>query len=179
MPNQFTVYKCKRCRHNFAAESSLRRHRAIQKKTCVGYLYTCKRCLKSFNTEKQVYSHQLDSKECKTYIFENKVQQRNRVVVWFNIGEVGYKSFVTKILTPVLVNKVTEETRLNLDMIKLVYDSLSVSEFMEMVTYTDINCPALKLSLMASLKFYLKDTTDAKAEKIKQFFESNRCTSFE
>lgn len=179
MPNQYTVVHCERCRQTFSSQFSYERHiLRYNKKDCVGYLYVCKRCLKPFNRRKDVLKHQLNKKQCQPYKFENKIQQQNRITTCFNIKDMGFKDFVKKILTPIVIDKGTEETQLNLKLIKLVYDSLSIDEFVELLDYAGLECPDLKFYLLASLKFYIQSTTDEKAEKIKEFYVQSRSTSF-
>ena len=171
-------FKCKRCRHTFKDKSSFQRHQLTTQKECVGFFYTCKRCLKPFDKIDVLKKHQLNERDCQTYKFENKIEAQNRIVTHFNIGNEGFKQFVRKVLTPVVIDKETEETKLNFKLIKLVFDSLSIEEFVELIKYAGIECADLKFYLLASLKFYINETSDEKAEQIKQFFTVNRSTSF-
>lgn len=171
--------KCKRCRHDFKDKTSYQRHQITQKTECVGFFYTCKRCLKPFDNLETLRKHQVKGEtECPDYKFENKIEAHNRIVTHYNIGNEGFKQYIRKILTPVVIDSETEETKLNFKLIKLVFDSLSVSEFVEMIKYVCDECSDLKFYLLASLKFYLDEANDEKADKIKQFFISNRSTSF-
>ena len=81
-------------------------------------------------------------------------------------------------LTPVVVDSNTEETKLNFKLIKLVYDSLNVSEFVELIKYASTECSDMKYYLLSSLKFYMEEASDEKAAKIKEFYTANRSTSF-
>jgi len=179
MPKKQTDYICKRCRHDFKEKTSFQRHQLTQRKECVGFFYTCRRCLKPFVSLDEMRAHQLKGpNECPEYKFENKIEAHNRIVTYYNIGNDGFKQFVRKILTPIIVDQDTEETKLNFKLIKLVFDSLSIDEFVEMIKYSSLECPDLKYNLLQSLNFYINDASDEKAEKIKHFFQANRSTSF-
>ena len=173
------ILTCKRCRHTFCDKSNFQRHKLTIQKECVGFLYACKRCLKPFDNLDILKKHQLRGPiECPTYKFENKIESHNRIITCYNIGKEGFKQFVKKILTPVVIDQETEETKLNFKLIKLVYDSLSLTEFVDLIKYAGMECADLKFYLLASLKFYTEEASDEKAGKIKDFFIANRSTSF-
>ena len=177
--SRFETLTCKRCRNTFRDKSTYQRHMLTTTKECVGFLYSCKRCLKPFDNLEKLQEHQIKGEiECPDYKFENKIEAHNRIVTHFNIGNEGFKPFMRKVITPVTIDSETEETKLNFKLIKLVFDSLSTSEFVEMIRYAGIECPDLKFYLLASLKFYIDEASDEKAEKIKDFFIANRSTSF-
>lgn len=170
---------CALCRYTFSDISSYKRHTVATLNECVGYYFTCKRCLKPFITHKQLLEHQKQGEEeCSKYTFENKIELQNRVITQCNILNEGYKSFIRKFLTPVVIDTQTQETRLNFKLIKLVFDSLSNKEFVEMIKFITIECPDLKFYLLASLKFYIEEAPPEKTEKIKEYFTSNRVASF-
>lgn len=174
-----TNFVCKRCRHDFKDKPSYQRHEITQRRDCVGFFYTCRRCLKPFVNIEEMKKHQTRGpEECPDYKFENKIEAHNRIVTYYNIGNEGFKQFVRKVLTPVVIDQDTQETKLNFKLIKLVFDSLSIDEFVDMIKYASTECAELKYYLLQSLNFYMNDASDEKAEKIKQFYQANRSTSF-
>ena len=180
MSNQHTVVKCKRCRRHFSAKYALKRHYIKYRETCVGFYYTCKRCLNTFDDLDEMLEHQLESiKICSKYEFVNEIQQKNRVTTCHNINNFGFKEFLEKILTPVIVDKQTEKTELNFKMTKLIYDSLTNDEFKDFIQQACNSCPDLKCYLLVSLNKYIEFASQEKAQQINDFFTANRSTSFQ
>lgn len=172
-------FTCPRCKKQFNTKFSLDRHQ-VTLPNCIGYYFTCKRCLYSFDTLELLDEHQLSKKGCDQYKFKNKIELRNRVVTEYNIKTLGFKPFIQNILTPVQYDKSSEDTKLNLKLTSLVYDSLSVQEFVEVIKYAAYECPNLKLNLLTSLQTYIQETkSEEKVEMIKQFYLENRTLNFD
>lgn len=179
MANQYQQFKCKRCKEGFKNSFSLKRHNETIA-DCIGHYFTCKRCMSSFNTLDQLNEHQLSDTTCVKYVFENKIQLRNRVVTEYNVRTIGFKPFIREILTPVQYDKSSSDTKLNYKLISLVYDSLSKQQFIELIKYASAEVPDLKMNLMSSLQqFILETSSDEKVDIVKQFYLENRSPSFD
>ena len=135
-------FMCNKCRLTFADKQSHKRHR-ITNKQCIPYFITCKRCLKQFDDIVSFMNHQRNDK-CELYKFENKVEQHNRILTDFNIKDLGFKTYIRKVLTPVATTTITPDgtevcdTKQNIKLAHLVYNCLTNDEFIEVMT-----CPGL------------------------------------
>lgn len=177
--NPRDVLTCKRCRHVFCNKKSVKRHQSTKGEDCVGFLYACKRCFKPFKDIKTLYKHQLSEEDCPVIVFENNIKPSDRISIMFAIGEEGFKEIITKTLTPQPYDlNNPEETKLNFDLIILLFNSLSTHEFVNLIKIIVHELPDLKFHLMAALKKYIDQAPDDKAEKIKEFFKYTRSASF-
>lgn len=181
-PKKKQIYslRCERCRYVFANKGCLERHQQNLGIDCVGFVYACKRCFKIFNDIDKLYKHQLSETSCPKFEFKNQLKPKDRISIMFAIGEKGFHEIITETLTPQPYDlNNPEETKLNTDLIKLLFNSLSCDEFVELIKLVTFEIPNLKFQLMAALKIFNEEAPDDKAQKIKEYFQHVRSTSFD
>ena len=179
----FKNYKCKKCRVIFKSKKDLDRH-TYTVKDCVGVLYTCKRCLALFDAIFPLRQHQLREDECVQYIFQNKVSLHNRVVSKYNIRDMGFRTYIQELITPISVvnenqksGKKSEQIQ-NVKLIKLVFDSLTNEEFIDVIRFAGIDYPDNKLNLLCALHSYLPHASPEKAKIIQTYYDETHISSF-
>lgn len=174
-----TDYKCKKCRVKFRTKKDLDRHKYTVK-DCVGVLYTCKRCLALYDAIFPLRQHQLREDECVQYVFQNKVSLHNRLVSKYNIRDMGFRAYIQDLITPVSViteNKKKEQIQ-NVKLIKLVFDSLTIEEFVDVIRFAGIEYPDNKLNLLCALHSYLPHASPEKAKIIQTYYDETHVSSF-
>lgn len=188
----YRAFRCKKCRVDFKDKKGLDRH-TLTVKDCVGILYTCKRCLAVFDAMLPLRQHQLKEDECIQYVFQNKISLHNRIVSRYNIREMGFRKYIQDLISPVPVLKQVDtnaekkngqkesrkyEPLQNTKLIRLVFDSLTNEEFVEVIRFAGIEYPDNKLNLLNALHTYLPHASPEKAQIIRTYYDESHISSF-